>query len=374
MKVLDQATTLQRLHGWLTQKIPGATDMKLAPIDINLGAGSSAEIFFVKADYNTPAGAQSKDLVVRRQADTYELVLGGDLTLQSRMMSALNQHSDLPVPAMIGMEADPTLLGAPFLVMVRTQGRIAKQNPNYNKVGWLSEFTPEQRLFTFTNAIESVAALHKLDWRNGFTFLNNPKRGEPGLDQYLGWLKDWYDWAVKGRPQPIAGAALDYIVKNRPKNTTTSVIWGDPTPANTMFNEDGSIAALIDWELAALGPGELDLGWWLYFDDLFSTHFGVPRLPGLPDRATTISIYENAAGRKVEHMDYYDVIAALRMTIIALRSVDRHIGLGNIRPDNKSVTDNLQTQHLGRLLGLREPELGQDFHDFMSFSLPQKQQ
>lgn len=372
MQVLDQATTLQRLQGWLTQTIPGASDMKLAPIDINLGAGSSAEIFFVKADFKTPAGAQSKELVVRRQASTYELILGGDLTLQSRMMEALNKHSDLPVPEMIGMENDASLLGAPFLVMVRAKGRIAKQSPNYNKVGWLTEFTPEQRLFTFTNAIEAIAALHKLDWRKGFTFLDNPQRGEPGLDQYLHWLKEWYEWAAKGRKQPVADAALDYVLKNRPKNVTTSVIWGDPTPANTMFNEDGTIAALIDWELAALGPGELDLGWWLYFDDLFSTHFGVPRLPGLPDRATTISIYENAVGRKVGDMHYYDVIAALRMTIIALRSVDRHIGLGNIKADNKSVTDNLQTQHVARLMGMKEPELGQDFHDFMSFSLPQR--
>ena len=373
MQVLDQATTLQRLQGWLTQKIPGATDLKVAPIDINPGAGSSAEIFFVQADYTTPAGPQTKELVVRRQADTYELVLGGDLSLQSNMMSALNRCSDLPVPEMIGMEADDKLLGAPFLVMVRAQGRIAKQNPNYNSEGWLCEFTPEQRFLTFKNAIESFASLHKLDWNNGFQFLANAKHGEPGLDQYLGWLKEWYDWAAKGRKQPIADAALDYVLRNRPANATCNVVWGDPTPANTMFNEDGSVAALIDWELANLGPGELDLAWWLYFDDLFSTGFRVPRLPGLPTRAETIAIYENTVGRKVENIEYYDMIAGLRMAIIALRSVDRHIGLGNIKADNKSVTDNLQTQHLARLLGVKEPELGPDFYEFMSFTIPVKQ-
>ncbi len=372
MQVLDQATTLQRLQDWLGKKIAGATNLKVSPLDVNTGAGSSAEIFFVRVDYTTSAGPQSKELVVRRQAATYELVLGGDLTLQSRMMAALNKHCDLPVPEMIGMETDGELLGAPFLVMTRIDGQIAKQNPNYNLEGWLVDFTPEQRLQTWTNAIEAFATVHKLDWHNGFEFLNNPARGKPGLDQYLNWLEEWYRWAAKGRTLPISDAALDYVLRNRPQQAATNVLWGDPHSSNVMFKPDGSIAALIDWELAALGPGEIDLAWWIYFDELFSTHWGVPRLPGLPDRATTIAIYEKAMGRPVENMEYYDMVAGLRMAIIALRSVDRHIGLGNIKPDNKSVADNFQTQHLARMLGMAVPELGPDFYEFMNFTIPVK--
>src|SRR3546814_11593360 len=96
-----------------------------------------------------------------------------------------------------------------------------------------------------------------------------------------------------------------------------------------MFRPDGTVAALIDWELAALGPPEIDLAWWLYFDELFSITFGVKRLEGLPDRAETIAIYEKAAGRPVRDMDYYDILPGLRLGIVAIRQTDRPIAIGN---------------------------------------------
>src|SRR3546814_15961891 len=77
---------------------------------------------------------------------------------------------------------------------------------------------------------------------------------------------------------PITDAALAYVLDNRPSEAGVSVLWGDPTPSNTMFRPDGTVAALIDWELAALGPPEIDLAWWLYFDELFIITFGVKRL------------------------------------------------------------------------------------------------
>jgi aminoglycoside phosphotransferase (APT) family kinase protein len=132
-----------------------------------------------------------------------------------------------------------------------------------------------------------------------------------------------------------------------------------------MFNPDGTIAALIDWELAALGPPELDLAWWLYFDDLFSRRFGVQRLAGLPDRAESIAIYEAASGRKMRHMEYYDVVAALRMALVAAGAFDRQVSLGNIKPENTSLDANLMTLYLAEKLHLPLPELGADFTAFM---------
>src|SRR3546814_11782936 len=66
---------------------------------------------------------------------------------------------------------------------------------------------------------------------------------------------------------------LDYILQNKPAQAPVNVLWGDATPSNVMFDDEGKVKALIDWELATLGPAELDLAWWLYFDDLFSRRF-----------------------------------------------------------------------------------------------------
>lgn len=362
---LDAKTVHDRLTAWLERTKPSWQGLTVAPMDVVLGSGFSAEIFFVDVEYDEGGQHHRRTLVVRRQPQTFEVVFESDLKLQANMMAALDARGDLPVPSWVGMEDDPSILGAPFLVMGRVEGQAATQRPNYNVEGWLTALTPDERMMFFRNALTALARLHAIDWRDGFTFLDRPDRGAPGLDQYLGYLKDWHAARGQGRPLPIVDTAMRWVLENRPKDTDTCVLWGDPTPSNTMWRPDGSVAALIDWELAALGPRELDLAWWLYFDDLFSRRFGVTRLEGLPTRDETVAIYEAAAGRKVGNLDYYDIVVALRMALVAVGAFDRQVSLGNIPETNTSADNNLMTLYIAEKLGLPLPELGADFRDFM---------
>ncbi|KPF84093.1 phosphotransferase family protein [Novosphingobium sp. AAP93] len=360
-----------RLRDWLEAHVEGWRDVHLRPLEVSLGSGFSAEIFFVDVDYRDAAGAQSRTLVVRRQPTDLEVVLGSSLELQGRMMAALDRLKLAPVPEWIGMELDPSVLGNPFLVMGRVEGQSATQNPNYNTTGWIADMTPAQRAVTWTNAIEAFAQLSKIDWQaDGFAFLARAEWGQPGLDQYLGHLEAWYHGCRKGRTMPYVDAAMTYIRAHEPKDTAVNVLWGDSTPSNVMFRADGSVSGLIDWELAALGPSELDLAWWLYFDDLFSRRFGVPRLEGLPTRDESIAIWEAAAGRTAEHLAYYDVVVALRMALVVVGAFDRQVGVGNIPPENKSLHANFMTLYLAERLGMDLPELGPDFYAFMSNMTP----
>ncbi len=350
---------------WLAKAQPEWRDITVAPMSVQLGSGFSAEIFFVDVAFRDAEGAQRRTLVVRRQSAENEVVFDSDLRLQANMMAALDARGDLPVPAWIGMEEDSSILGAPFLVMGRVDGRAATQRPNYNVSGWLAEASPAERRTAFTNAFEALAKLHAIDWRDGFAFLDRPDRGKPGLEQYLGYLVEWHRSTGKGRTMPITDAAMRWVLDNRPADTQACVLWGDPTPSNVMWQPDGSVAALIDWELAALGPPELDLAWWLYFDDLFSRRFGITRLEGLPTRAESIAIYEAASGRTLTEMDYYDIVVALRMALVAAGAFDRQVAIGNIPATNASLDNNLMTLYLAERLGLALPELGEDFRAFM---------
>jgi len=362
---LDAKTVHDRLTAWLGHIKPSWQGLTVAPMDVVLGSGFSAEIFFVDVDYTEEGQHHHRTLVVRRQPQTFEVVFESDLKLQANMMAALDARGDLPVPPWVGKEDDPSILGAPFLVMGRVDGQAATQRPNYNLEGWLTQRSPAERMVHFTNALTALAKLHEVDWQDGFTFLNRPDRGAPGLEQYLGYLVDWHAARGQGRKLPIVDTAMQWVLENRPDNTDICVLWGDPTPSNVMWRPDGSVAALIDWELAALGPRELDLAWWLYFDDLFSRRFGVTRLEGLPTRDETVAIYEQAAGRKVGNLDYYDVVVALRMALVAVGAFDRQVSLGNIEATNTSADNNLMTLYIAEKLGLPLPELGSDFRDFM---------
>jgi aminoglycoside phosphotransferase (APT) family kinase protein len=367
---LQPEIIVERLSAWLSAKKPDWRNLTVAPIDVQVGSGFSAEIFFVDVTYTDADGRNERTLVVRRQPQTYEVVFGSDLRIQADMMAALDARGDVLVPAWIGLEEDPSILGAPFLVMGRVEGQAATQRPNYNLEGWLVEFTPAERKRAWANAIQAFAKIHAIDWEDGFRFLDRPDRGKPGLEQYLGYLVEWHKVAGQGRTMPIVDAALDYVLKHRPDDADCCVLWGDPTPSNTMWRPDGSVAALIDWELAALGPPELDLAWWLYFDDLFSRRFGVTRLEGLPTRDETIALYETASGRKLRHLDYYDIVAALRMALVAVGAFNRLVGQGVLPARNESLNGNLMTLYLAERLGLPLPHLGADFREFMSHLTP----
>ena len=370
MEYLTPERITTQLQGWLASEKPDWRDIVVRPLNVTLGAGFSADIFFVDVDYVDPAGAQNQTLVVRRQPMDLEVVFGSSLALQGKMMAALYARGDLPVPPWIGMYLESDILGLPFLVMGKVDGECAKQKPNYNLDGWLVEMMPDQRRASFTNAISAFASMAMIDWLDGFDFLAQPENGQPGLDQYVGALEAWHRAAGRGRAMPIVDAAMAYVRANMPDDAGINVLWGDPTPSNVMFAPDGSVNALIDWELAALGPAELDLAWWLYFDDLFGRRFGVTRLEGLPSRDETIAIWEAGSGQKARHLDYYDIVAALRMALVAVGAFDRQVGIGNIPATNKSLNDNFMTQYLAEKLGLPVPQFGPDFVAFMKNLTP----
>lgn len=370
MDVLTPDRITVQLQDWLAGQKPQWRQIHVRPLDVTLGAGFSADIFFVEVDYVDEAGPQAQTLVVRRQPMDLEVVFGSSLALQGKMMAALDARGDLPVPPWIGMHLDPEILGLPFLVMGKVAGECAKQTPNYNLEGWLVDMAPEQRRAAFTNAISAFASLASIDWRDGFEFLAQPENGEPGLDQYVGALEAWHKAAGRGRAMPIVDTAMAYVRANMPQDAAVNVLWGDPTPSNVMFAPDGRVNALIDWELAALGPAELDLAWWLYFDDLFGRRFGITRLEGLPSKQETIAIWEETTRQTARNLEYYDIVVALRMALVAIGAFDRQVGIGNIPESNKSLNDNFMTLYLAERLGLPIPELGPDFVAFMKNLTP----
>ena len=368
---LDASQVQARLRDWLEANVDGWSDVRLRPLEVTLGSGFSAEIFFVDAEFQDRLGPQARTLVVRRQPSDLEVVHGSSLELQGRMMAGLDRLQVTPVPEWIGMELDPSVLDLPFLVMGRVDGQSATQNPNYNSQGWLAEMSPSRRGDTWKNAIEAFAKMSRIDWQaDGFGFLARSEWGEPGLDQYLGHIEAWHQGCRKDRVMPYIDAAMEYIRVHQPKEAPVNVLWGDSTPSNVMFANDGTVNALIDWELAALGPAELDLAWWLYFDDLFSRRFGIKRLEGLPSREESIAQWEAATGRTAQHLEYYDVVVALRMALVVVGAFDRQVGIGNIQADNDSLHANFMTLYLAERLGMDLPQLGSDFYAFMSNLTP----
>ena len=58
--------------------------------------------------------------------------------------------------------------------------------------------------------------------------------------------------------------------------------WGDSRIGNVMY-QDFAPVAVLDWEMATLGPREMDLGWMAFLHRFFEDIAGLANLPGLPD-------------------------------------------------------------------------------------------
>jgi aminoglycoside phosphotransferase (APT) family kinase protein len=234
------------------------------------------------------------------------------------------------------------------------------QHPSYQVAGLLHDLPPERRKATWHEAITVIGRINRLDWRDGFAFLNKPKYGEPGLSQYLGWIEAWRSEVTGGAPNPVIDAAMAFLAEHRLATPHVDVLWGDSNPGNMLFHNDGSVAAVLDFEAAALGPGEIDLGWWFFIDELLS--FGVPRLAGLPDRAAQIDAYAQAVGRPVADLHYFEVLAGVRIALVVVRSASLLVSSGQLPAATRAGLENPIISLLAGKLGI---DCGKGMDDYM---------
>src|SRR3546814_6502543 len=61
------------LRDWLEQNVEGWRNVEVKPLNVALGSGFSAEIFFVDVAYTDDRGRQEQSLVVRSEEHTSEL-------------------------------------------------------------------------------------------------------------------------------------------------------------------------------------------------------------------------------------------------------------------------------------------------------------
>ena len=359
--VIDREAMRAGIAAWLSEKFPDLGGLILSELRFPKGTGNSAETTFATLEYQDGGIWRERQLVIRRQLAGTDLFLDADIRLPHMVMEALARHPHIPAPRTLGVEPDPSRIGSPFLIMEAVDGKVVDQVPNYNVEGWVADLPVAERREVWLRAISTLAHLHRVDWKQGFEFLDDRSRGMPGLDQFLGWTEDWYRWARAGRQLDVADTALEWLFRNKPADTDISVLWGDPTPANMMFDADLSVSAIIDFEMACLGPGEADLAWWLEAEENFSTLSGIPKLEGLPTRDEIIEHYERERGRPVANLDYYIMLAWFRMNIVGIRFSDRLVSEGRMPSGTDVLTHNPATMLMARRLGLPDASPGEGF-------------
>jgi aminoglycoside phosphotransferase (APT) family kinase protein len=351
----DPEVTRTILQAWLPARLPGASDVSVSAVQTPATNGFSSETLMFEAAWLEPGGQQRHERLVAKVAPTgFQIFPEARFAEQYRLLQIL-AGTTIPVPAVHWHEPDPEVLGAPFYVMSRIDGDVPSDMPPYHTGGWLTTTSPAERESIWWSGVSVLAQVHALDVAKlDLAFVDQVSYGPTGLRQRLAYYEHYLDWAYEGTV-PVAQQALRWLHEHRPEETRDPVLlWGDSRIGNIIF-AGGQAAAVLDWEMATLGQPEEDLAWFLLLDRHHSEGVGAERLAGFPGSAQTIARYQQLTGRSLTHMEYYEVLSALKFAVVMARIGQLFIYYDLVPADNDFPYNNTASQLLAKILGLPPP-------------------
>ncbi|MDQ1695784.1 MAG: hypothetical protein QOJ03_1137 [Frankiaceae bacterium] len=357
----DERRRAGALERWLPERL-GVPRVQVSEL-ARSGEGSSNETVVFTASWPERGQPRTRKLVLRVQPSEHQLFLAPDAVREARVVQAVAAASVVPVPSVIGAEPDASLIGAPFFVMEHLDGRTLRDVPSMHAVGWLTDLAAEARTRHYVHGLEALAGIARMP-ADDLGFLARAGGGTP-LEQLVDATEAYFDWASAGRDLGVVTVAMQEVRRRVPDHGDAALSWGDARPGNLLFAEDGSVAAVLDWEMAELGPAEVDLGWWLVTEEFYSAGLGVQMLPGVPDHAQTVALWQELVGRAPRELDYYKLLAGLRFSLVLVRARDLNVARATLGPESTMHTHNPMTQVLARLLERPVLELAPEFADIV---------
>jgi aminoglycoside phosphotransferase (APT) family kinase protein len=327
-------TLRPRLESWLAKQLPSGSVPRIARVESPKGSGMSSETLLFDASW-TEAGALHRGAFVARLApDPADLPVfpAYDLAQQFRLLRLLRERSRVPVPVARWLEEDASVLGAPFFVMERVPGRVPPDVMPYTMGGWLADATPAEQRALQEATVEVIAELHRVDARDA-RFLEFELPGATPLRRHFENQRRFYAWVRGERRFPLLERSFEWLEARWPMEAAPAVIsWGDSRIGNVIYEPTGwRPVAVLDWEMAALGPRELDLGWLCFlhafFDDL-TRRGGLPGMPKFLRADDVAAHYEKLSGHRPRDLAWYECYAALRHGIIMARITSRMVHFG----------------------------------------------
>lgn len=233
-----------------------------------------------------------------------------DLAQQAAAQDAVGA-AGVPVASPARYEADPSFLGAPFIAMPCVTGPIP------------GEFTPAD---PWLLGLGDDAARRRV-WESFVDTMVTIHRAAPeglglrtGQDAELDYWDSYVLWATDASPPPVLADALAWCRAHRPAiEPPGGVLWGDVRLGNVVFDaETCRPKAVLDWDMASVGPAEMDLAWFLALEAVQTdlTHMAVP---GFGSRDEAVAVFEAGLGRGLMDLAWYEIFALVRASAISTR-------------------------------------------------------
>lgn len=256
------------------------------------------------------------DLILRRPPAGTKAKSAHDMGREFRVQSDLAPF--YPVPAMIALCEDLSVIGVPFYVMRRIAGRILSA-----RLPQGFSLDPAAARALSQNAIDRLADLHQVDVRAA---------GLESLGRGAGYcrrqIEGWSERYRKARTWnvPRFEKVIAWLAARTPEDLATRVIHNDFRLDNLVLAEDdpARIVGVLDWEMATLGDPLMDLGnslaYWVEAGDgpiSRAVRRQPTHLPGMLTRGQVIARYAERTGFAPPSWTFYEVYGVFRLAGIA---------------------------------------------------------
>lgn len=326
----------------------GDTPWRRSPEELQAGLTGWAEALrgahATISDFRVPQSGMANDTILFRLDDDplvarlspapdapYPTFPQYDLHLQRDVIELVWTKTDVPVPEVVHLEEVDRWLGVPFMVVRQIEGLVPSDNPNYlmDAEGWFLKGSNADWKRFEESTIGVLAQLHTVPDDDDAAFLRPGTPGRTALERQLTYQRSYYDWAREGRDLPLMERAYEKLLATLPTNDTSVLNWGDSRAGNIIYR-DFEPVGVLDWEMATVGPREVDVAWTTFFQKFFGWmgSMGGVTVPPMFDTDETAAIYEKLSGVALDDLRWYEALAGFRMAIILLRMSLRAVAHG----------------------------------------------
>lgn len=293
----------QALSAYLARALPGYE----GPAVIRQFQGGQSNPTFL---ITTP----TRKYVLRKKPPGKLLPSAHQVEREFKVLKAL-YGTGVPVPQPLVLCEDASIIGTAFYVMAFVDARV------FPAPG-MPDVSPDQRAGVYKSMAETLAKLHKVDWRA--CGLESFGRPEGFLTRQVErWSKQYV--ATKTEESAAMDQLMAWLPGHIPDSHEAAVAHGDYRLGNLLIDPvSPHVVAVVDWELATIGHPLSDLAYACMAyrlppdDPVFAGLGGVDLAAlGIPTENELVTMYCRAAGReRIPDWSFYLAFSYFRLAAI----------------------------------------------------------
>ncbi len=248
--------------------------------------------------------------VLRRKPPGMLLASAHAVDREYRVVTALGEHTDVPVARTHALCTDESVIGTWFYVMQHVAGRIFWD-------GGLPEVSRADRPRYFDALNGALASLHNAD----YVAAGLADFGKPNgyfARQIARWSKQYREDTAAGRVDSME-RMIEWLPAHIPPGEEASVVHGDYRCDNVVFHPtEPRVLAILDWELATIGHPLADFGYHVMTWRMPHAGYGLAGRDlaalNIPTEAEYVAAYCRRTGRDaIPDLDFYVAFNLFRL-------------------------------------------------------------